>query len=97
MGMRMRQRRVEVRREEMRGRRRDGGDHVLGASRADAEGRGDGVGRGGLSLHVFFFFIPHGSPGPAAGPSTSPGASANDADALDRLDALSGEGPVRVA
>lgn len=42
--MRMGRRGVEVWREEMWGRRRHGGNHVLGASLANVEWRGDGVG-----------------------------------------------------
>lgn len=77
--------------------RRHGGDHVLGAARANVKRRGGTMRRGGLSVHVLLLFVPHCSTWTTAGASASPSASANHANALDCLDALSSEWAVRVA
>lgn len=87
-------RRVEMLVEEVRRGRRHGGAHVVVSN---VKRRWAVVAGGRLSVHVLLLLPPHRSPWSSAGSSPLPGVSANQADALHRLDALPGVGAVRVA
>lgn len=91
MGERERRGWVKMRHEEVwwRRKRRHGG-HVVSASLSDVERRSR------LSFSVLLLFIPHRDPWAVVSSSPPPGALANHADALYRLDGFPSKWSVRV-